>query len=154
MRAAGTSQTPVALGAVGLPLGVNLRPCAGAPRSPLCGWACSGAWEKALGRSQHPSTVVGPPASAFLASPGGCGVISTSAPEGPLAELSHLGKQPGMAVICEDQPWQSIAGRPCALRLRMICGDSSDSLTSAPSGVSRRFWSFYFIFKSPDCPLP
>lgn len=41
-----------------------------------------------------------------------------------------------------------------ALRLRMIYEDSSGSLTAAPSGLSGRFWPFYFLSKSPDCPSP
>ena len=51
-------------------------------------------------------------------------------------------------------PWQILVRRPHTPRPRMIYEEGSDSLTSAPTGLSGRFWSFYFISKSPDCPSP
>ena len=51
-------------------------------------------------------------------------------------------------------PQQVLVWRPHALRWWMIYEEGSDSLTSAPAGLSGRFWSFYLISKSPDCPSP
>lgn len=51
-------------------------------------------------------------------------------------------------------PQQALVQRPHALRCWMIYEGGSDSLTSVPAGLSGRFWSFYFISKSPDCPSP
>lgn len=51
-------------------------------------------------------------------------------------------------------PRQVLVRRPHSPRLRMIYEEGSDSLTSAPAGLSGRFRSLYFISKSADCPSP
>lgn len=80
-------------------------------------------------------------------------MLSASVPEGTLAVLAACGQARAggrgsagtMAASTSEATYSE---------LRLIYEDDSDSLAAAPSGISGRFWSFYFISKSPDCPSP
>ena len=79
----------------------------------------------------------------------GCGLPAHRREPCPVQLLGEAAKD-----ASDMGPQQILVQRPHALQWWMIYEEGSDSLTSGPAGLSGRFWSFYFISKSPDCPSP
>ena len=129
--------------AVNLPCSMDPRPRMGSRGALLVWLGRCGVWEKEAGDS---CVSVSSRVSRRLM---GCSLQAHWRDPCPAQLLGEAVKH-----ASDVGPQRILVQRPHALRWWMIYEEGSDSLTSAPAGLSGRFWSFYFISKSPDCPSP